>query len=87
MNPGFGGQAYIPTSTDRLARARRLLDRAGRPAAELQVDGGVDARTTPAIVEAGATVLVAGSAVFRHAQGIEHGIRAIREAAEGVPTA
>ena len=86
VNPGFGGQAYIPASTDRLRRARELLDRAGRPGAELQVDGGVDARTTPEIVEAGATVLVAGSAVFRHPDGIESGIRAIREAAEGVPT-
>jgi ribulose-phosphate 3-epimerase len=87
VNPGFGGQAYIPASTDRLRRARRLLDRAGRSTVELQVDGGVDARTTPEIVEAGATVLVAGSAVFRHPYGIESGIRAIREAAEGVPTA
>jgi len=82
VNPGFGGQRYIPTSTDKLRRARSILDEHGPEGAELQVDGGVDADTAPEIVAAGTSVLVAGSAVFRHAQGIEAGIRAIRDAAE-----
>jgi ribulose-phosphate 3-epimerase len=81
VNPGFGGQKYIPTSTGRLATARALLDTQGRSGAELQVDGGVDAVTAPEIVAAGATVLVAGSAVYRHPDGVAAGIRAIRDAA------
>jgi len=80
VNPGFGGQGYIPTSTDKLRRARAMLEKDGPEGAELQVDGGVDANTAPEIVAAGTSVLVAGSAVFRHAQGIEAGIRAIRNA-------
>lgn len=80
VNPGFGGQAYIPTTGGRLARARALLEEDGSPDAELQVDGGVDAETTPLVVEAGATVLVAGSAIFRHPEGVAAGIRAIRGA-------
>jgi len=81
VNPGFGGQSYISRSTRRLAEARVLLDGAAAPGAELQVDGGVDAATAPEIVAAGATVLVAGSAVYRHPDGVDAGIRAIRQAA------
>jgi ribulose-phosphate 3-epimerase len=84
VNPGFGGQSYIARSTERVGVARALLDRAGAPDAELQVDGGVDARTTPEVVAAGATVLVAGSAVYGHAEGVHAGIRAIRQAAASV---
>lgn len=80
VNPGFGGQKYIAASTDRVARARAMLDAHGPAEAELQVDGGVDARTAPLVARAGATVLVAGSAVYRHPEGVEAGIRAIREA-------
>ncbi len=64
VNPGFGGQSYIPTSTAKLRRLRRLLDAAGSPAV-LEVDGGITTRNAGEIVEAGATVLVAGSAVFK----------------------
>ncbi len=81
VNPGFGGQAFISESTEKVRRARRLLDDVGIEA-EIQVDGGVDPRTAPALVEAGATVLVAGSAVFRHPEGPEAGVRALREAVE-----
>ena len=80
VNPGFGGQRYISTSTDKLRRARSLLDRHGHPGADLQVDGGIDARTAPDAVAAGASCLVAGSAVFRHPDGVGTGIRALREA-------
>jgi ribulose-phosphate 3-epimerase len=80
VNPGFGGQRYIPTSTDKLRRARYLLDRQGHAGAELQVDGGMDVRTAPEAVAAGASCLVAGSAVFGHPQGVGAGIRALREA-------
>ena len=79
VNPGFGGQAYIPGSTDKVRRARALLDAAASPA-ELEVDGGVDASNAAALAAAGATVLVAGSAVFGHSGGARGGIQAIRAA-------
>jgi ribulose-phosphate 3-epimerase len=82
VNPGFGGQSYIQTSSEKLRRARRLLDEAARPGTELEVDGGIDATTARQAVRAGATVLVAGSAVFRHPEGIARGVRALREAAK-----
>jgi ribulose-phosphate 3-epimerase len=81
VNPGFGGQSYITASTRRIARARAILDAAENTEAELQVDGGVDASNTPEIVQAGATVLVAGSAVYGHPEGVEAAIQAIRSAA------
>lgn len=60
VNPGWGGQRFIPTSTERLRRLREMLP----DAVALQVDGGVDARTAPEVAAAGANLLVAGSAVF-----------------------
>ena len=64
VNPGFGGQSYIAHSTGRIAQMRRKLDELGSTA-WLEVDGGLNAQTVPAVVAAGATVLVAGSAVFK----------------------
>jgi ribulose-phosphate 3-epimerase len=80
VNPGFGGQRYIPTSTDKIRRARYLLDRQGHAGADLQVDGGIDARTAIEAVRAGASCIVAGTAVFGHPEGAGAGIRALREA-------
>ncbi|MEC7739402.1 MAG: ribulose-phosphate 3-epimerase, partial [Gemmatimonadota bacterium] len=79
VNPGFGGQAYIPGSTEKVAQARRLLDRYGSPA-ELEVDGGVDANNAADLQAAGASVLVAGSAIYGHPEGPGAGVRTIREA-------
>ena len=79
VDPGFGGQSYIPSSSDKLRRARAMLDEIGSKA-ELQVDGGVDAGNAAAIVAAGASVLVAGSAVYGHDGGAAGGVRAIRQA-------
>ena len=62
VNPGFGGQAFIPSAVDKVRRLRALA--AGRPI-DIEVDGGVTPQTAPAIVAAGANVLVAGSAVFK----------------------
>ncbi len=84
VNPGFGGQSYIPSSTEKIARLRRMLDENGVEGAELEVDGGVDHHTAGAAAGAGATVLVAGSAVYRHPGGIAEAIRLIRESAESV---
>jgi ribulose-phosphate 3-epimerase len=61
VNPGFGGQSYIPTSTARIARIRRMLGDAGLDHVELEVDGGVSAQTIAQVAGAGATVVVAGS--------------------------
>ena len=64
VNPGFGGQSFIRSSLNKIEQARRVLDRAGSDAV-LQVDGGVTADNAAACVSAGATALVAGTAVFR----------------------
>jgi len=64
VNPGFGGQSFIRASLNKIEQARRILDRAGSDAV-LQVDGGVTADNAAACVSAGATALVAGTAVFR----------------------
>ena len=63
VNPGFGGQALIPETLDKIARARALLDRRGAQA-ELEVDGGVKADNVAEVVRRGARVVVAGSAIF-----------------------
>lgn len=82
VNPGFGGQAFIPRSLERLRRARALLDETGSRA-RLEVDGGVSADNAGAVVAAGADVLVAGSSVFRHPDGPTAGVDALRAAAAG----
>ena len=64
VNPGFGGQKFIPYSLDKIREARSLLDSVGNTEAVIEVDGGVNADTVQAVKEAGATFLVAGSAVF-----------------------
>jgi len=75
VEPGFGGQKFIDQSPDKIRRVRAMS-----ADVEIEVDGGIDAKTAPLVVKAGATVLVAGSSVFGHKQGIAAGIRAIRSA-------
>ena len=82
VNPGFGGQAYIPSSTEKIRRLRAMLDEDGAGGAELEVDGGVNVDTAGAASRAGASVLVAGAAVFSHSAGIGEAIRLMRNAAE-----
>jgi len=82
VNPGFGGQSFIPHSLRKVEEARALLDGAGSRA-RLEVDGGVVAGNAPDLVRAGADVLVAGSAVFRHPGGAAAGVEALRAALEG----
>jgi ribulose-phosphate 3-epimerase len=69
VNPGWGGQEFLPSVLPKMRRLRRMLDEQGL-AAELEVDGGIAAATVPLVVEAGARVLVAGSAVFQQADGV-----------------
>ncbi|MBF0155336.1 MAG: ribulose-phosphate 3-epimerase [Magnetococcales bacterium] len=66
VNPGFGGQSFIPTTLSKIRRVRQMIDASGR-AIELQVDGGIKASNIAAVAEAGADVFVAGSAVFSEA--------------------
>ena len=63
VNPGFGGQTFIPRSESKIKAVRALLDRQGS-AAPIEVDGGVDGSNAARIVEAGATILVAGNSIF-----------------------
>ena len=64
VNPRFGGQKFIPYAVDKIRQAKALLEQAGNTAAVIEVDGGVNAKTVQAVKDAGATFLVAGSAVF-----------------------
>ncbi len=79
VNPGFGGQKFIPHSLDKIRRTRALLDAAGNQA-PVEVDGGVDLTTARAVVEAGASILVAGQAVFGSGDATT-AVRALRAAA------
>ncbi|MBJ7609530.1 MAG: ribulose-phosphate 3-epimerase [Candidatus Dormibacteraeota bacterium] len=76
INPGFGGQKLIPHTLDKVAALRAEIDRRGL-ATEIEVDGGVDASNAGDCVAAGATVLVAGTAVFGHNDGPSAGVQAI----------
>ena len=82
VNPGFGGQTFIPTSTSKIAGLRRELDERGLWPIELEVDGGISAQTAGDVVAAGATVLVAGAAVFNKSGSVAENIRSLRAAAE-----
>ncbi len=68
VNPGFGGQAFIEGALPRIAALRRMIDLCGREIA-LEVDGGITPETAPAVIAAGASVLVAGTAAFRGGPG------------------
>ena len=78
VNPGFGGQSFIPTVVDKIARIRDML---GGRDVEIEVDGGVTPETAPSVVAAGATALVAGSAVFKggSVESYRQNIQAIRD--------
>jgi ribulose-phosphate 3-epimerase len=64
VNPGFGGQAFIPATVDKIRRLRAMLDARGLQRVEIQVDGGINPDTARQVVGAGANVLVAGNAIF-----------------------
>jgi len=80
VNPGFGGQAFIPTAAEKIARLRALAG--GRPI-DIEVDGGITPETAPLVTRAGANVLVAGSSVFKGGkhEAYRANIAAIRDAA------
>jgi ribulose-phosphate 3-epimerase len=82
VNPGFGGQEFIASTLPKLRRVRQLVDQV-KPGRDVEVDGGIDAHTAPHAVEAGANVLVAGSAIFRAADGITAAMGRIKAAVGG----
>jgi ribulose-phosphate 3-epimerase len=83
VNPGFGGQRYIPTSAAKVARLRRELEQRHLWGVEIEVDGGISTDTAAEVVEAGANVLVAGAAVFHGSGSVAENLAAIRSAAGG----
>jgi ribulose-phosphate 3-epimerase len=80
VNPGFGGQAFIRPTLEKIRQVRRLLDKSN-PKCDLEVDGGIDEKTAPLVVKAGARALVAGTSVFGHKKGAAAGARAVLKAA------
>jgi ribulose-phosphate 3-epimerase len=79
VNPGFGGQHFINYTLEKIRRARRLLDERN-PDCELEVDGGIETPTIEPAYQAGARVFVAGTAVFRHPEGADSGVRSLLDA-------
>jgi ribulose-phosphate 3-epimerase len=76
VNPGFGGQEFIPSQLEKIERLRKRLLERGLDV-PIAVDGGVDERTAPQVVAAGATVLIAGSAIFNHRGTVKDNISAL----------
>jgi ribulose-phosphate 3-epimerase len=82
VNPGFGGQRYIATMEPKIAEVRAMIERAGRAdLTHIEVDGGISAETVVGAASAGANVLVAGSALFRHPDGLEAAVTELRKLA------
>jgi ribulose-phosphate 3-epimerase len=81
VNPGFGGQTYIESSAVKIANLRQMIDER-KLACAIEVDGGVAPATVPAVVGAGARVLVAGASIFGAKEGVAEAIRRLRASAE-----
>ena len=81
VNPGFGGQTYLSSMEPKIAELARLID-AGGFDVDIEVDGGISATTVAGAAASGANVLVAGSALFRDPQGLEHAVTDLRARAE-----
>ena len=78
VDPGFGGQAFIPATLSKIANLRQMLDEK-KLVTELEVDGGITIDNAPGIVKAGANVLVAGNSIFHAEEGITQALRRMRE--------
>lgn len=79
VNPGFGGQAYIASMEPKIAEVRAMIDGAGlADAVDLEVDGGISASTVSGAAAAGANLLIAGSALYRHPEGLSAAVTELR---------
>ncbi len=85
VNPGFGGQSYIESSTRKIARVRQMLTEI-RSSAEIAVDGGINPQTIARAAEAGASVFIAGSAIFNQKAPIAENVAALRQSLRTVGT-
>jgi ribulose-phosphate 3-epimerase len=83
VNPGFGGQKFIPRSLQKVTAIRAILDRAGNPKAPIEIDGGVDLSNIARVVDAGVEIVVAGSAIF-NAPDPTAATKALKDAAAAV---
>jgi len=81
VNPGFGHQRFIHTTLPKIRRIRQMIDEIKRDC-DLEVDGGIDATTAPLVIDAGANVLVAGSAIFGESEGVIAAMNRLRAAAD-----
>ena len=82
VNPGFGGQAYIATMEPKIAEMRAMIDNAGlSDSIDLEVDGGISASTVAGAAGAGANLLIAGSALYRHPDGLAAAVTELRQLA------
>src|SRR6516162_3593560 len=81
VNPGFGHQRFIHTTLPKIRRIRQMIDEIKRDC-DLEVDGGIDATTAPLVIDAGANVLVAGSAIFGEGEGISAAMKRLRRAGD-----
>jgi ribulose-phosphate 3-epimerase len=81
VNPGFGGQVFVERVLHKISEIRAMLDEAGSEA-DLEVDGGITTETAERVVAAGASVLVAGTAIFQATDGVTAAVRSLREAAQ-----
>ncbi len=79
VNPGFGHQHFIHTTLPKIRRVRRMVEQLDRPC-DVEVDGGIDATTAPLVVDAGANVLVAGSAIFTDAESVAAAMKRLANA-------
>jgi ribulose-phosphate 3-epimerase len=83
VNPGFGGQAYLPTMEPKIAEVQAMIERAGfGDSIDIEVDGGIGPDTVAGAARAGANVLIAGSALFGDPDGLEHAVSRLRTLAE-----
>jgi len=85
VEPGFGGQEFIPSSLNKIGRLRLMLKERGLDRVLIAVDGGIHTQTASSVVKAGATVLVAGSAIFNDRTTVAENLRQLRSAIERPP--
>ena len=85
VNPGFGHQHFIPTMLPKIRRVRLMIDE-NKPGCEQEVAGGIDVATAPLVVDGGANVLVAGSAIFSEKEGVAAAMKRLRTAANQAVT-
>jgi len=79
VNPGFGGQDFIPATLPKISRLRQMIDARELPLA-IEVDGGINQQTVPLVVNPGATLLVAGSAIYNERESVEQAMARLRRA-------